>query len=261
MLFPSHLALASRLLLAGALLPAIQATGAEGQQSLDVGLIAGSNQHVLVVVEDPDDTRGLLYPLQGDATRWRLLSPPVPVVVGMAGVDKKREGDHRAPTGAFPLSRVFGYAPEAPPGVGMPYLPLSAESQCVDDPDSPFYGRIVEPRDPEAESGWRSAEWMRRDLHHGDDLYRWGVVVEYGSGTGPTSDTAVGSCIFLHVWRDSDSPTAGCTAMRESDLMTLLQWLRPEARPILVQGPRAFLEEQARSGVIPYPIPKAGGAS
>jgi L,D-peptidoglycan transpeptidase YkuD (ErfK/YbiS/YcfS/YnhG family) len=92
---------------------------------------------------------------------------------------------------------------------------------------------------------------MRRDLAHGDDLYRWGVEVAYN----PEREPGAGSCIFLHVWRGPGSPTAGCTAMPEDDLLTVLRWLRPGDDPVLVQGTRSFLEGLRDEGRLPYPVP------
>jgi L,D-peptidoglycan transpeptidase YkuD (ErfK/YbiS/YcfS/YnhG family) len=66
-----------------------------------------------------------------------------------------------------------------------------------------------------------------------DDLYKWGLVVAHNAARMPRA----GSCIFLHIWKNSGSPTAGCTAMPERDLVNLLRWLKPGARPVLVQMP------------------------
>jgi len=71
-----------------------------------------------------------------------------------------------------------------------------------------------------------------------DNLYKWGVVVAHNSRATP----GAGSCIFLHIWKDSRSATAGCTAMPEPDLVNLLRWLNPAARPVLVQMPQQEYE-------------------
>jgi L,D-peptidoglycan transpeptidase YkuD (ErfK/YbiS/YcfS/YnhG family) len=97
---------------------------------------------------------------------------------------------------------------------------------------------------------------MRRDLAHGDDLYKWGVVVRYNEGAVPGD----GSCIFLHVWRGPDSPTAGCTAMAEENLLSVLGWLERGAEFSLVQGTRAYLEGLRREGLLPYDIPPSPAA-
>ena len=228
-----------------------------------------SRQHLLVVTEAPDRIQGFLYRMESspdsrspapDAAAaphrgsWRQVGPPVPVVVGRSGVGPKTEGDGRAPRGVFPLGPVFGYAPEPPPGVRLPYLGMVPGTLCVDDPASASYNLVFDPDTLPGARDWTSAEAMRRDLAHGDDLYRFGVIVQYN----PHQVPGAGSCIFLHLWRSPDSPTAGCTAMTEEDLLEILRWLDPEAAPLLVQGDQAFLESLREKGELPYPVPGVG---
>ena len=120
---------------------------------------------------------------------------------------------------------------------------------------------------------WRSAETMRRS----DDLYRWGLVVGHnrpcplGIATFPEvppaprpfrlprqgpipNDTAIpgaGSAIFMHIWRSSDSGTAGCTAMTGEAMQELLVWLDPKADPVLVQFTRPVYEEWREKWKLP----------
>jgi D-alanyl-D-alanine dipeptidase len=125
---------------------------------------------------------------------------------------------------------------------------------CVDDTASAFYDLVFDPDTLPGARDWASAEAMRRDLAHGDDLYKFGVIVRYN----PLRILGAGSCIFLHVWRGPESPTAGCTAMAEEDLLEVLGWLDPKAAPLLIQGDRAFLEGLRDGGSIPYPVPGSG---
>ena len=238
-------------------------------------LVTQAHQHLVVVTEEPGDIGGRLFRMErvGGEGAWRQVGIPIPVVVGWGGVGSKQEGDGRSPQGIFELGRVFGYAleppagPFLPSGSALPYEPMAPGSICVDDPNSEYYNRVFDPDTlPESARGardWKSAEAMRRDLAHGDDLYRWGVVVRYNDEGVP----GAGSCIFLHVWRGPQNPTAGCTAMAEEDLLSVLGWLRigseggPEADPesvpgpVLIQGSRAYLESLGREGVLPYPLP------
>jgi L,D-peptidoglycan transpeptidase YkuD (ErfK/YbiS/YcfS/YnhG family) len=141
----------------------------------------------------------------------------------------KIEGDNKAPAGIFRLGTAFGYAPgRAARWVKLPYLPLTKQIEGVDDSHSRYYNRLTD-RSKVARIDWRSSEKMLR----GDDLYKWGVVVAHNPNAVPRA----GSCIFLHVWKNSSTSTTGCTAMAESDLVKLLRWLDPEARPVLVQMP------------------------
>ena len=228
-----------------------------------------SRQHLVVVTEGPDRIQGLLYRMErlpesgspapggiGESSTdsWRQVGPPRPVVVGRSGVGPKTEGDGRAPQGVFPLGPVFGYAPEPPPGLRLPYRAMAPGALCVDDPGSAFYNLVFDGDTLPGGRDWVSAEAMRRDLANGDDLYRLGVIVQYNPRRVPGD----GSCIFLHLWRSPESPTAGCTAMAEEDLLEILRWLDPEAAPLLVQGDRAFLEDLREKEELPYPVPRVG---
>lgn len=111
----------------------------------------------------------------------------------------------------------------------MPYVRLTNTSVCVNDPSSAYYNQLVDAAKVKVPD-WHSSERMIL----ADNRYKWGVFVEHNIPPGP----AVGSCIFLHVWKDSQTATAGCTAMPEDDLVKLIRWLDPVRRPLLVQMPR-----------------------
>ena len=241
-----------------ALVLAMVAAGCASERRNDsftgTDLLASSRQHVLVIVESRSDSTGWLYRYARGDSGWRVTAPGVPVSVGVAGVAKEREGDKRAPSGAYRLTSVFGYEAHAPAGVRMPYLALQPETECVDDPDSRFYNQVVNPAEVGGKT-WSSSEMMRRDLHNQDDLYELGLLVAYnpegkketGSGKG------AGSCIFLHIWRGPARPTVGCTAMPEEDMRALVAWLDSAAAPLLVQGSREELQRLA--GKLPYEAP------
>ena len=214
-----------------------------------------ARQELVVVAETDTSTTGILYAMAAVDDGWRTAFGPVEVVFGRAGVGPKREGDGRSPQGRFALGDVFGYAPSPPPGLRMGYLPQPPEAVCVDDPRSSLYNTLVERG--EAEDRFDSSEPMRRDLAFGDGLYEWGVWVRYNpeGRRDPETDQGLGSCIFLHVWRSPDSPTAGCTAMDRDHLLQLLAWLDPSASPVLVQGTREHLDGLRRDGLLDYEVP------
>lgn len=207
--------------------------------------LRGSRQCIVVVAPNWNSTTGFLRAFQrADASgAWKMRGPEIPVVLGKKGLGwglgvvnadpgatpRKIEGDNKAPAGVFRLGTVFGYAPARPAGwVKLPYLPLTKNIEGVDDPRSRYYNRLVD-RTKVARVDWRSSEQMRRDDH----LYEWGLVVDHN----PAAVPGAGSLIFFHIWKTSSSPTAGCTAMAERDLVRLLRWLDPAARPILAQMP------------------------
>ncbi len=209
--------------------------------------IATSRQLILVTTNgwNAGDGEMKLYERDSINGLWKMVGEEIPVVVGRNGMawgkglrggaigegPVKKEGDGRAPAGVFSLSSAFGYASREDAGdVKLPYVQAVATLECVDDPQSAHYNRIVDRAGVE-NPDWRSSERMRRD----DDQYRWGVVVDHNAEGEPGR----GSCVFLHVWEAPGKGTAGCTAMNLSSMEKVLRWLDAKKRPLLVQLPRA----------------------
>ena len=217
------------------------------------GMIAANDpvprtrQCVVVVARDWNAKTGVLRAFERKSSRsaWQMRGAAIPVVLGKKGLALGRgllvfktadkvEGDNKAPMGIFRLGPAFGYAPKsAARWIQLSYVPLTAQTEGIDDPRSRYYNQLVD-RAKVAKIDWHSSEQMLR----ADNLYKWGVVVAHNSRATP----GAGSCIFLHIWKDSRSATAGCTAMAEPDLVNLLRWLNPTARPVLVQMPQAEYE-------------------
>jgi L,D-peptidoglycan transpeptidase YkuD (ErfK/YbiS/YcfS/YnhG family) len=207
--------------------------------------LRNSRQCLVVIAKDWNSTTGVLraFVRPRTAGSWKIRGTDVPVVLGKSGLGwglglveakgggpPKIEGDNKVPAGIFRLGSAFGYAPaQRARWIKLPYVALTAETEGVDDPHSRYYNQLVE-RSKIARVDWRSSEQMRRP----DDLYKWGIVVAHNSAATP----GAGSCIFLHIWKDSSAATVGCTAMAEQNLIQLLRWLDPAAHPVLVQMPR-----------------------
>jgi D-alanyl-D-alanine dipeptidase len=204
-----------------------------------------SHQCLEVVAANWDSTTGVLRAFErvNKNGPWKAYGRAIPVVLGKKGLawgrglvnatmacPAKKEGDDKAPAGIFKLGRAFGYAPAlSADWVKLTYLPLTKQIEGIDDPQSRYYNRLVD-RSKVAQVDWHSSEQMRRD----DILYKWGVVVEHNTPARP----GAGSCIFLHIWKNSATATTGCTAMSERDLTGLLRWLDPAAHPVLIQMPQ-----------------------
>jgi len=150
----------------------------------------------------------------------------------------KREGDKRAPAGIFRLTKTFGYSQIR--DSKMPYLTATKSLICVDDPDAITYNKIIN-----ATGNEKSFEHIRRD----DDLYKYGVVV----GHNLEAKKGYGSCIFLHVQRDKNSPTMGCTSMQEKEIKKIVEWLDKEQHPVLIQIPK----RSAKRVLELYPVLKS----
>ena len=105
----------------------------------------------------------------------------------------------------------------------MPYRPMTPHDVWVDDPASPDYNRLKK----RGETAARSFE----DMVLPDDRYKYGIVIEYN--TNPVIP-GHGSAIFLHIWKNNTTPTAGCVAISEENILKLIRWLDPAKKPLIV---------------------------
>ncbi|MXV14724.1 L,D-transpeptidase family protein [Hufsiella ginkgonis] len=202
-------------------------------------LPAACEQLVVVKTGDWNHTRGTLsgyYKVNG---KWEKAFTSFSIVVGRSGLawgnglqpeswtkgKIKKEGDGNAPAGIFPLTRLFSYA-----GITSKLRSIKVDDHtfCVDDTASANYNRIV--NTDTLSKNWTSAETMRLKT----DGYKYGIVVAYNTETPVAGN---GSCIFMHIWKDNASPTAGCTAMTERNMLRLIAFLDKTKYPLLVQLP------------------------
>ena len=110
----------------------------------------------------------------------------------------------------------------------LPYQQIEDDDVWVDDPDSADYNRWTK----RARTAASSFEEMKRN----DDLYRYGIVFAYNRNP---IVKGLGSAIFLHPWRACDTPTSGCVALAEKDMVSILAWLDPSRTPLSVMGDAA----------------------
>ena len=144
----------------------------------------------------------------------------ISIVVGRNGIrPDKVEGDWATPAGQFPIGPIFGHQLKPTIPLKMDYLPIYSDTVAVDDPNSPYYNQIV-----------RSTEVSGEQMAL-IPQYEWGAVIQYN--VNPTIP-GKGSAIFIHLWSDPPTPTAGCVAMGKEDLIDTLIWLDPKKKPVLV---------------------------
>lgn len=218
-----------------------------------------THQLVVVVIENEQDITGDLLTFERTLDQksktqfWSRNEVSTQVVVGKNGIAwgkglhpkqqgiHKKEGDGKAPSGVFALGTAFGYLPNV--DTQLAYTQMSADDYCIDVNGSPYYNQIVSKAIVGVDGIKDSSEPMRRDLHLQDHLYKKGIVIAHNA----ENISGEGSCIFMHVWRDSHKPTAGCTAMSEAALDQLLQWLDKNKQPAFVLLTKAqYLEFQQR---------------
>ena len=225
---------------------------------VDRGPISALRTQLVRVTSDAwQSTRGTLRRYERQPGRaWQPVGEPMRVVLGYGGLGwgeglhgsgapvgrggpGKREGDGRSPAGVFELGTLYGYAERAS-DVSLPYAMAGAALRCVDDPTAAQYNQIL---NESARTSWRSAERMRRD----DDLYELALVVRHN--VDPILP-GHGSCIFVHVWQNANTPVTGCTALDKNDLKKLVAWLKPNAS-VLVALPTSEYGALAREWGLP----------
>lgn len=221
---------------------------------------ADSNQLILVIAPDWDDLHAQIHLCERDSGEWQVQKsfPAVCGKKGMAwgiglypgsrienGQPVKKEGDLKSPVGVFQLGECLGYAPRLEVNPSLEYRQLTESIQGVDDPASRYYNRIVDTADFKdgVAIDWKSHERMRR----ADDLYRWLIVIKHNPNNIPGN----GSLIFLHVWKNAGSGTAGCTAVAEQHLLEILQWLDQGKNPVLVQLPAEIYHQNLLNWGLP----------
>jgi len=229
--------------------------------------LARSTQAIVVATPDWNTVEGHLQRFERASmhAKWHSVGAPIAIVVGRNGLGwgvgvasdgpevraksdpVKKEGDIRSPAGVFALGTAFGYAAQPLDGLKLPYLQLTPTIECVDDPKSSHYNRIVNRADVTPD--WKSSEHMR----DAGEAYVWGVVVDHNA-TVPGASQPVpgsGSCVFLHIWSGDGRGTTGCTAMAEPNLETLMKWLDPARKPLLVQLPQPVYARLQKAWKLP----------
>jgi len=209
----------------------------------DIPIPKETKQLLVVTAADFNSSIATLQAYERDREKWITVFHPISVNLGRNGlgwadIDKyfrskkdeplKYEGDGKAPAGLFSLDSFFGYEKRE---FNFPYLQVNENDICIDDIHSKEYNRLVK---TQTTKEYKSFELMRRK----DNLYELGILV----GHNKKGIKKRGSCIFLHIQRDIDSPTSGCTSMSKPELLKLMQWLDYQKKPLLLQVPISKLD-------------------
>ncbi|GGG00820.1 L,D-transpeptidase family protein [Paenibacillus abyssi] len=181
---------------------------------------SGSSQVILVKADHTKSFTGRLSLLEKENGNWIASIDNVPVVLGKNGINKQKEGDGKTPTGIFPLGTAFG-STAAPAGIKLAYKRTTKYHYWIDDPSSKDYNKWIHyTKDPLQK--WKSFERLYQPL------YKYAIVIGYNERP---IKKGKGSAIFIHLWRSPEKPTAGCVAMSEQNLLTLLKALDKSKSP------------------------------
>lgn len=127
--------------------------------------------------------------------------------VGQKGINKRKEGDKKTPTGVFNLTEAFGI--KTNPGTSMPYIRINKHLYwCA---DKEHYNQLIDVRKtPHKCRGEHLINYVPQ--------YNYGMVLNYNS----KNVYKKGSAIFLHC-KGKRPYTAGCIAVSEKCMIKILK--------------------------------------
>ena len=132
--------------------------------------------------------------------------------IGKNGItNSKIEGDKCTPTGIYSIEKIY-YREDrlSMPKLDFQTIPINKNFGWCDDIRSTYYNKFI--KFPFT----YSAEF----LYRADDIYNIICIISYNINTVIKNK---GSAIFLHVANSNYSGTAGCLALKQDDLIELLQ--------------------------------------
>ena len=182
-------------------------------------------QLLIVYNEKPEIFSAVFVALERKENNWVLKQEPMAAGIGKNGFalpNQKTEGDGKSPTGIFKLGKLFSY--EKQTKILMENQQTTKEDKWIDDVNSPDYNKHI--------IGKTDAK-SYENLLLKNDIYKYCLVIEYN--TNPVVK-GKGSAIFLHLSIKENSFTAGCVAIEEDDMKSMVNWLNPKQNPTIIMG-------------------------
>lgn len=187
--------------------------------------LKGIQQLLLVFNHNDSSNKATLVALEKRNKKWKIKFDPMLASIGRNGFalpGQKMEGDGKSPSGVFALGQLFSY--ENKVNSSMPFIQTTAEDKWIDDPNHVDYNKYIK--------GNTTATSFEHLLLSGI-YYKYCMVIEYN--TNPVIK-GKGSAIFFHVADTNYSATAGCVAIKETDMDKILSWLKPNSSKAILMG-------------------------
>ncbi|PGS47961.1 SH3 domain-containing protein [Bacillus sp. AFS041924] len=187
----------------------------------------GTSKQLIVVSAQNESTRNVLIEtFEKSSTSWKKLHTYTGVIGKNGMISNKHEGDYETPEGKYTITKAFGRYSN--PGTKMTYRKITSNDVWVDDSNSNLYNTWQ--LASENKGRWNSAEKMNISL------YNYGFVINYNTARTPGK----GSAIFFHI-AGTSGYTAGCTATSKANVVSILKWLDPAKKPLIIQTPLSKL--------------------
>jgi L,D-peptidoglycan transpeptidase YkuD (ErfK/YbiS/YcfS/YnhG family) len=245
-----RLAVVLALVMTAVLFPAVPAAAALPD---DLAHVGDARQVIVVTGRGWASTHATLRAFQRGADgRWRQVFATMNARTGYGGwkwASSRRQDTGQTPAGTFTLTQAFGV--RADPGTRLPYRKVDGNDYWAGDSRDAKTYNLFQPSAPRTRT-WRISQAER--LAAFPKQYAHAVVINFNRPSGVRwdaarkqyvatrrADTRLGSAIFLHA-RGSGS-TAGCVSVSRADMVRLLRWLDPSARPRIVMAPASAIRK------------------
>lgn len=193
-------------------------------------------QAIIVTSNNCTDTKGIFEAYEKDGACWKQVFSSRVCCLGEHGISEDRhEGDGTTPSGIYTFGTAFGYGGN--PGTKMPYKFSSPDDYWVSGKTLDTYNVWIT-RKGGPDPAWGASGFERLNA---EGVYKYGAVINFNTGDnfggdGSPKVVGKGSGIFFHCARPAMTPTAGCVALPESDVVSVLRWLDPACNPVIIIG-------------------------
>jgi L,D-peptidoglycan transpeptidase YkuD (ErfK/YbiS/YcfS/YnhG family) len=139
--------------------------------------------------------------------------------LGKNGIKKKtKEGDNITPVGIFKIIKIYyRYDKIKNLKTSIKKIKIKKNIGWCDDPKSSFYNQQIK----------LPHKFNYEKLYRNDRIYDLLAVLNYN--TNPVVKNK-GSAIFIHIAKNNYKSTAGCVALKKSDLIKLLQTIKKNTK-------------------------------
>ena len=177
-----------------------------------VAELTGARQVVIVAAREGSDADFSMHEKDADGS-WQVLVS-APALIGRNGLGKTRVGDMKTPQGVYTLGFAFGINED--PGCILPYHQVTEYDYWSGD-QRYHYNEMADIRD-----------FPALDTEACEHLIDMEPSYHYclNIGYNPEGVPDAGAALFLHCRNPEKEYTAGCVAIPEEDMLTVMRSIR-----------------------------------
>lgn len=140
-----------------------------------------------------------------------------PALIGKNGPGKQSEGDTKTPLGTWTIGEAYGIAED--PGSIVKYTKITDDMYwCATGSNGKKYNTLLYKSDDPNNDYSEDEHLMDYPIR-----YKYLLDMGYNKAGAPYA----GNAIFLHCWKTPDTPTGGCVAVSEENMVKILKTITP----------------------------------